>query len=449
MNITRRRPTRRILIVDDTADFLREFSAILCDFYEVRTCMNPQRVKSMLGRGNYDLLISSLVMQKMDGFSLLRQLRGAGFTLPIIIITSYGNENTGTEAFRLGATDYFNRPVSPEVLLASVARALNPVRTSSDATRLLSNDLVMSKVLLQCERVAGTDTRVLIVGETGTGKELIARMLHEKSDRAGQPFVEINCAALPSHLVESELFGHEKGAFTGAVARRAGRFEEAGRGTIFLDEIGELDISLQSKLLRVLESGDYYPVGAEKPRKSLARVIAATNRNLYEETRAGRFRPDLYYRLSVVTLTLPPLRERQSDIPLLLEHFAQKFSRQPGKHIRFSQECQRCLIGYDWPGNVRELQHLVEQLTVLYPGALITPDHLPSVITQRKEAAFNGETTHALNYHEALQRFQLRYFSEALHRCKGNMAMAARESGMDRSQFFRKLVSLGLHQAAK
>ena len=442
-----------ILIVDDASEFLRETSAVLRPHFRVSTCSSPVRALRLVGKGRADLLITTLVMRELDGFEVIRRVRGSGATIPVIMVTGHGDENPAIEAIRVGANDYLNRPVEPEELLARVRRALAPEEaTSSIATPLpgspvvVTRDPQMLRVLELCGRAARSESRVLILGETGTGKELLAKTIHALGPRRDSPLVEVNCAAIPANLIESELFGHEKGAFTGAVDRRPGRFEEAGSGTLFLDEIGELNHSLQSKLLRVLQSGEYNRVGSSKVMRSRARIIAATHRDLEQEALAGRFRPDLFHRLNVVTLFVPPLRERSGDIPVLLDHFNARFSHGTSRELNFSPAAVRLFRDYPWPGNVRELEHLMERLAVLSAGEQITPEHLPPHI-QLATASPPSPSAHLEGqaYGAALREFDLNYFRAVIEAGGGNLAAAARTAGMDRSQFFRKITTLGLH----
>ncbi len=269
-------------------------------------------------------------------------------------------------------------------------------------------------------------------------------MLHARSQRAREPFVDVNCAAIPPNLLESELFGHERGAFTGATERRVGRFEEAGEGTLFLDEIGELGITMQSKLLRVLQTGDFSRVGGSRNLRSQARVIAATNRDLSQEVQAGRFRADLYYRLNVVTLEVPPLRQRFGDIPILVRHFSRKFVQPGHEPLGFTSEAMQCLCAYGWPGNVRELEHLIERLSVLVTRGEVRLSDLPAHFQGVSESAPVAPMPTNRPYHEALHEFQRTYFQNLIAASHGNLAAAARQAGMDRSQFFRKVQSLRL-----
>ena len=440
-----------ILIVDDTSEFLRETSAALRPHFRVSTCSSPLRAIRQVGRGGVDLLITTLVMRELDGFEVIRRLRGAGHGLPLLMVTGKGTEHSAVEAMRLGADDYLNRPVEPEELVARVRRALEaarqPVRRAvAGAPVIVTRDPEMLRVLEICARAARTDSRVLILGETGTGKELIAKTIHSLSARSASPMVEVNCAAIPANLLESELFGHEKGAFTGATERRIGRFEEAGDGSLFLDEIGELNHALQSKLLRVLQSGEFSRVGSSRVLRSSARVLAATNRDLAQESLAGRFRQDLYYRLNVISIAVPPLRARAADIPELVHHFIRKFRAPASAPLVVPPRVMRLLATYPWPGNIRELEHLVERLCVLSPGGPVGPEDLPGHF--QGLAPLNHESTRAAGYRESLREFELGYFQRVLREAAGNFAAAARLAGLDRSQFFRKIKSLGLHQPA-
>lgn len=442
-----------ILVVDDTSEFLRETSAALRPHFKVTTCSSPLRALRLIGKGRVDLVITTLVMKELDGFEVIRRLRGSGSTLPIIMITGRGNENSAVEAMRLGADDYLNRPVLKEELVARVTRTLGArdqkrrEHRESGVPMVVTQDPQMRRVLEMCERAAGSDSRVLILGETGTGKELIAKTIHALSPRRGTQLVEVNCAAIPANLLESELFGHEKGAYTGATERRIGRFEEAKGGTLFLDEIGELNHPLQSKLLRVLQSGEFSRVGSSGLLHSNARVIAATNRDLEQESLSGRFRQDLYYRLNVITLSVPPLRERSGDIPALVDYFSRKFSTQGGSPLVFSLPVIRLLEKYPWPGNIRELEHLVERLTVLSNGHPIGIADLPPHLQPSAET--KPVAVHGGGYHQALKDFEVGYFQTLIQNSSHNFAAAARTAQMDRSQFFRKIKSLGLHETSR
>lgn len=433
---------KNLLIVDDVPAFCRELKAMLpVRMYRCTVCTDPTRVAVLLAKKNYDLVISTVVMRKMGGFDLIRTIRGEGHSMPIMLITGYGSQKSAIEAQRMGVSDYLYKPVVEEELRARVDRVLAKAAPTADASgaikldKLVSRDPAMLSIFETVITIAGSDSRVLILGETGTGKQLIAQAIHSLSARKSEPFVEVNCAAIPENLLESEFFGHERGAFTGAVSRRIGRFEEAREGTLFLDEIGEVDYALQAKLLRVLEDGRYNRVGAGTTLHSRARVIAATNRDLRAASEDGRFRADLFYRLHVISVTVPPLRERKADVPLLTDYFLNKYLS-PGRSLEFSEEALEAMAAYRWPGNVRELEHLVERFSVLHPGPLVRigdlPDHMRST---------SGESGHlfgpGISFREARTRFEKKYVENALKLNDGKMAAASRAAQMDRAQFFR------------
>lgn len=437
---------KHVLMVDDNAAFCQEIRACLKDHCrQVTICSSPIRALRRIKTEEPDLFITTLMMRELGGFEVIRRARGQGSTLPIVMITGYGNEKTPIEAMRLGCSDYIEKPVKSEELRARLEKIFaaqqSPaiVGEAAHATLMISEDPAMRAVFETVSTVAKSDSRVLILGETGTGKQLVAQAIHENSPRRQKPFVEINCAAIPENLLESELFGHERGAFTGATDRRTGRFEEAHESTLFLDEIGEMSFTVQSKLLRVLQSGRFNRVGGSATLQSNARVIAATNRDLQKEVEAGRFRADLFYRLHVITLTLPPLRRRSGDIPLLAEHFLRRFRgpRDVPRHI--SEEALRRMQHYNWPGNVRELEHLMERFAVLHDRPTIEVSDLPERIV-RDTGGVALNTPDALlhgDYATARDAFEKAYLRETLKQARGNMAEAARRAGLDRSHYFR------------
>jgi len=439
-------PKPKVLILDDVPAFLREMGSVLRPAFVPSLCSSPLRAIRQLRRGDVDLLLTTLVMKEMDGFEVIRRVRSFQPDLPILMVTGFGNESTSVEALRLGATDYLDKPIEPEELLARIQKALcrqkQPI--TSGVQEMITRSHRLLETLRQARQVAPTSSRVLILGETGTGKELLAGQIHQRSKRRKGPFVTVNCAAIPSELMESEFFGHEPGAFTGAAQRRTGRFEQAGEGTLFLDEIGELTFSLQSKLLRVLQSGEFSRVGGERILQSHARILAATNRDLEQEVRAGRFRADLFFRLQVVTLSIPPLRERPEDLPDLLSLFLRRHAVSQNLQPRLSRPAFACLEAHPWPGNVRELEHLVERLCVLHPGETIDVHHLPAPLQQRPPAVSDLSSS-TPTYREAREAFQSAYFRQLLDLSRGNLAQAARLAGMERGQLFRKVVQLNLH----
>jgi DNA-binding NtrC family response regulator len=447
---------RRILIIEDLAPIAHELRAAVkpvCD--AVTACTSPIRGVRLLRQDKeaYDLVITGLVMKELSGFDVIRRIRGQGNPVPIMMITGKGNETTAIEATRLGASDYLDRPVDPAELRARVQKifASNEARPSElppPRVQFITQDPEMKAIIDMVGAVARSDSRVLILGETGTGKQLIAQAIHAASPRRKEPFVELNCAAIPENLLESELFGHERGAFTGATERRQGRFEEAGAGTLFLDEIGETGFAVQAKLLRVLQSGRFSRVGGAATLQSHARVIAATNRDLQKESEEGRFREDLFYRLYVITITLPPLRKRPGDIPLLAEHFLRRFSGPAGDTKRFTPDALAWMQRYHWPGNVRELEHFVERLAVLHTEPVIDVGALPPKIFRDTRPQFANELAPLQPLAEARAAFEKEYLERTLRHARGNMSRAAGIAGTDRSNYFRMVRRHGIDPEA-
>ncbi|HEX8925590.1 MAG TPA: sigma-54 dependent transcriptional regulator, partial [Terriglobales bacterium] len=366
----------KILIVDDEANTLASLSrAFRLAGHEAVVCDNATRALELAQSQPFDLILSDVVMPKRDGLALLEDLKNAEVAAPVVMMSGQAHIEMAVRATRLGALDFLEKPLSTEKLLVTLDNAMKLTRLETEnrdlRTRVGKHTMIwtgetMRRVMAQIERVAASETRVCIYGETGTGKELVARTLHEKSQRANGPFVTLNCAAVPAELIESELFGHEKGSFTGAAQRHNGKFEQAHRGTLFLDEIGDMPGAMQAKLLRVLEEGEVERIGADKPTKVDVRVIVATHRNLEELVESNGFRRDLYHRVVVFPLTLPPLRDRCEDLPALVDHFGRQVSAQNGwKPVPFSSAAIDALKQYSWPGNIRELRNVVERLLLL------------------------------------------------------------------------------------
>jgi len=372
----------KVLVVDDDDQMRRAMEVCLArEAYEVVSATNGKIALPLIEAGNFNAIVTDERMPEMGGLALLRALKERGEYPPVIIITAYGTIHQAVEAMQNGATDFLMKPFAPEDLVRVVRRAIDngsvePVAKEGKnriSRPIITNDPMMIRILEICEAVARSDATVLIQGESGTGKELVARLIHSASNRSPQPFIAVNCAALPESLLESELFGHEKGAFTGAQARKIGKFELAHGGTILLDEISEMDIVLQAKLLRVLQEREVDRVGGKDPVSIDVRVLATTNRNLESMVNDGRFRPDLFYRLNVIPITIPALRNREGDIRLLVQHFIRKYL---GSHVTpITQEVLHALESYPWPGNVRELQNAVERAAILARGGAITPEH--------------------------------------------------------------------------
>jgi len=382
-----------ILVVDDESNYLTVMETLLGEAgYEVLTAPGGQEALRFAGSNDLDLVLTDMKMPKMNGIELLGEIKRLYPDLPVIMMTAYGTVEKAVAAMKTGAFDYVLKPFKNEELLVTIARALEHRRLVLQNRMLLADldkkygfpNIVgesksMREILALVKRVATSRATVLVSGESGTGKELVARALHQQSPRSGKPFITVNCAALTETLLESELFGHERGAFTHAVALRKGRFELADGGTLFMDEVAEMSPALQVKLLRILQEMEFERVGGNKTIKVDVRVVAATNREIKEEVEEGRFREDLYYRLNVVHLHIPPLRQRQEDIPPLAAHFVRKYSQENVRgEVHLTPEAMKLLIQYDWPGNARELENVMERAVILCADHLITPQDLPA-----------------------------------------------------------------------
>ena len=446
----------RILIADDSAairDVLRE--ALVDEGYEVSEAASGEEVLAEFNGSNSpkpDLALMDIRMPGKDGLEVLRALRASrDAELPIIVMTAFGSASTAIEAMKLGAFDYIAKPFELEEVTVAIERFFERQDLSERVVRLLvesnrdeiliGDSPAMQDVYKIVGRVARSDATVLVFGETGTGKELVATVIHRNSTYSAGPLIKVNCAALPETLLESELFGHEKGAFTGAVAQRKGRFELANKGTIFLDEVGELTLATQKKLLRVLQEREFERVGGTNSIKVDTRVVAATNKDLPREIDAGKFREDLYYRLNVIAIELPSLRERHTDIPLLVEHFLHKHRYGRGSApARISQEAMSRLLTHDWPGNVRELENTIERAVIMARGGVIAGDHVtfPGQETRRPvdvtQAIADGTTLDAF-----LKDMESRYLSEALRQAGGNQTVAAGLIGIDPEELRRRV----------
>ena len=445
-----------ILIVDDEASTLASLSrAFRLAGHEATVCDNAARALELARSQPFDLILSDVVMPRRDGLALLEDLKNAGVAAPVVMMSGQAHIEMAVRATRLGALDFLEKPLSTEKLLVTLDNALKLTRLETENrdlrarvgkhTLVFAGD-IMRRVMAQIERVAMSETRVCIYGETGTGKELVARTLHEKSNRSAGPFVTLNCAAVPAELIESELFGHEKGSFTGAAQRHAGKFEQAHRGTLFLDEIGDMPVAMQAKLLRVLEEGEVERIGADKPLAVDVRVIVATHRNLEQLVESGGFRRDLYHRVVVFPLELPPLRQRREDLPALVDHFARQVSAQNGwKPAVFTSSAIEALQEYAWPGNIRELRNVVERLLLL-AGAEVTAGDvrlaLPSVSSSAHDASHASENGGPLA--QRVLAFERATVLAELNRHQRNMTQTARALGLERSHFYKKCQQLGI-----
>jgi DNA-binding NtrC family response regulator len=451
--------TERILIVDDERNLRESLSEALTQAgYEVLTAANGKDAYSIIQAQDLDLLLCDWRMPEMDGASLLNLLRSEGrlVDLPALVITAHGTSNNAIDAIQLGAYDFVTKPFDLDDVLVTIRRALDHSALQKEVIHLrqkvaeavpgtgeiIGSSAAMLNVFKEIGRVAKTNSTVLIMGESGTGKELVAKAIHQHSDRAQGPFIVVNCAALPDNLVESELFGYEKGAFTGALQRKPGKFESAQGGTIFLDEIGELPVTTQPKLLRVLQEHTFERLGGSQSVDADFRVIAATNRDLEEEATSGRFRGDLYFRLSVVPIRLPSLRDRRSDILQLAEHFLTSYSDQHGlRSTGFTEDAILKLQRYSFPGNVRELEHLVERAVLRASGRAVTADLLAIEETSPTEKHKEGELEDLLDlpFRESIQTWERLLIERALKKANGNKAEAARLLGIHRRLLYEKL----------
>ncbi len=442
-----------LLIVDDEANTLASLSrAFRLAGHDATVCDNATKALELAKMQNFDLIFSDVVMPGKDGLSFLEDLSSQGITTPVVMMSGQAHIEMAVRATRLGAIDFLEKPVSSDRLLLTVENALKLQRLESEnrnlKQRLGKHEIVwkgelMRNIMAQVDRVAASETRVCILGETGTGKEVIARTLHERSPRAAGPMVTLNCAAVPAELIESELFGHEKGSFTGAAGRHMGKFEQAEGGTIFLDEIGDMPLTMQAKLLRVLEEGEVERIGGDKPISVNVRVLVATHRNLEALVREGKFRQDLFHRVYVFPIMLPPLRERGEDIPALVEYFAGQICAQNNwRPIRFTADVIQSLCGYPWPGNIRELRNVVERLMLVTTGDEVTAEALRSALPSRLEAHLPSSPAGSLA--DRVQNFERDSILAELKKHNYHITNAAKALGLERSHLYRKAEQLGI-----
>lgn len=446
-------PKANLLIVDDEANTLASLSrAFRLAGHEASVCDNAAKALELARNQDYDLIFSDVVMPGKDGLAFLEDLRAQGINTPVVMMSGQAHIEMAVRATKLGALDFLEKPVSTDRLLLTVDNAIK-LRRLENENRQLRQSLgkheivwageVMKKLMAQVERVAASESRVCILGETGTGKELVARTLHDRSPRASGPFVTLNCAAVPAELIESELYGHEKGSFTGAAARHVGKFEQAEHGTIFLDEIGDMPLPMQAKLLRVLEEGEIERIGGDKPIRVDVRVLVATHRDLETLVREGKFRQDLFHRVYVFPLVLPPLRERREDIPKLVEHFARQVCAQNNwKPIPFAPEAIEALTAYAWPGNVRELRNVVERLMLLASSEGVTEDTVQAALPSSTQPTLAVHASGPLA--ERVQTFERETILAELKRSNYHMTNAAKSLGLERSHLYKKMEQLGI-----
>lgn len=440
----------RILVVDDEQTIREELCEALADGgFQPKGMGDARQALDAIRCESYDVCISDIRMPGMDGISLLKKIGEVSPETAVIMITAYGDMQTAIEALRSGATDYVLKPVIFEDILGKVRRLVESrelalevrnfrriVEQITDKSDMIGESSSMKKIGELIAKVAITGSNVLITGESGTGKELVARAIHASSDRVKFPFVPINCAAIPETLLESELFGHTKGAFTGAVAAKEGLLQAAGEGTIFLDEVGDMPMSIQAKLLRAVESREIQPVGSTRRIPIHARLITATNKDLKVEMDEGRFREDLYYRLAVLEIQVPPLRERKEDISLLVNHFVAKYNKVLRRRFAGVESAAiRQLVGYTWKGNIRELENTIERAMILAEGDLISVEDLPHDIRQ----AAPLDPSEMLDLRKAMKRFELSHIHQVIEGCHGDKREASKHLGLSLSSLYRKL----------
>jgi nitrogen regulation protein NR(I) len=465
----------RILVIDDD-DTVRDVLKTFLEEknFEVTLSRDGQEGIDLIKQEKFDIILTDLVMPNAGGIEVLQEIAATKLTTPVIVITAYGTIQTAVEAIKMGAFDYITKPFILDELVIIINRALDisklqrenimlklQLKKRYDFKGLVGDSPQMQKVYELIEKVADTDSTILITGESGTGKELIAKTIHYNSSRSQAPFVPLNCAAIPKDLLESELFGHEKGAFTGALNTRIGRFEMAHGGTLFLDEIGELDPSLQVKLLRVLQEREFERVGGVKTIKVDVRILAATNQDLEKATKEGRFREDLFYRLNVIPLHIPALRKRTDDIPLLIDYFLHEYSRKKKRPpLKFTSDAMECLLKYRWPGNVRELENLIERLMILVSGDTATCADLPEKYHHMTSAktAESAETPSVhpsggaeveiqdtgINLNALIDDMEKNLILKAIEKSGGVRSRAAGLLGLNRTTLIEKMKKMGI-----
>ncbi len=444
-----------ILIVDDEQGVQATLQGILEDVgFDARGVSSGEECLALMGRQVFDVVLLDIWLPGMDGLQVLEQVRRAHPLASVIMISGHASIETAVRATKLGAFDFVEKPLSLEKTLLVVKNALHQHQLEEE-NRLLREQIEQKYVMLgdsvpmqalrqQIEFAAPTNGRILIFGENGTGKELVAHLLHLRSQRRDFPFVEMNCAAIPEELIESELFGHIKGSFTGASEDKEGKFSQADGGTLFLDEVGDMSPKTQAKVLRVLEEQRFTPVGGNAPIKVDVRVIASTNKILEKEVELGNFREDLYYRLNVIPFQIPPLRERKEDIPVLTDYFLEDFGRRYGrKPPTLTPKAMECLENYPWPGNVRELRNIMERFIIMYPHQRIDVFELPESILSRTVLAETVPAEDA-TLQTARERFERDFILQRLTEHKGNVARAALSLGIERSHLYRKMRQLDI-----
>ncbi len=439
----------RILVVDDEPSVLLETSTTLKEHYEVATAASAEAAERVLGAERIDLVLTDLRLPGKDGLSVLEAAKAVSPDLPVLLMSGHGTIEEAVRAIQMGAADFVEKPFGPERLLVTVERALElrALKRENESLReragaadeMVGKSAAIEQIRAEIAKVGRTEAKVLVSGESGTGKELVARAIHRVSTRSRGPFEKLNCAALPKDLVESELFGYEKGAFTGAAQMKRGRLEAADRGTLFLDEVGDMSLETQAKFLRAIETGEIERLGGTRTIGVDTRIVAATNKDLAEEIEAGRFREDLYYRLNVVPIHVPPLRARGEDIPLLVAHFIARLSAEHGRPPRaVTPEAMKRLGAYSWPGNIRELRNVVERLLIMTEGDTLDLADVEEVLPSESDDEPVSEIK------AARDKAERETISATLRQCGWNVTEAARRLGMDRGYLHRKIKRYGL-----
>jgi two-component system nitrogen regulation response regulator NtrX len=440
-----------VLVADDEEGILESLSGILEDEgYEVITASSGEKALDLVREFSPDIILLDVWMPKgIDGLETLKEIKGITQDSEVIMISGHANIDIAVQATKLGALDFLEKPLSLQRVLILIKRALERQRLERENKELKSTLMGRQEIIGESppmknlkddiEKASVSQSRVFIFGESGTGKELLARALHEASNRRNNNFVEVNCAAIPQELIESEIFGHEKGSFTGAIERKKGKFEIADGGTLFLDEIGDMALATQAKVLRVIETQEFERVGGNRKMKVDVRIISATNKNLHEAIKNGLFREDLFFRLNVIPLTIPPLRERKGDIPLMVDYFLNVFAQQYGqKKKKISKGTLNALTNYDWPGNVRELKNMIERFVIMNPSEVIDIKYVPSL----KEAKMDYYGFKTMK--EARDQFEKDFIIKKLQENNWNISKTAEDLEIERSNLHRKIKSLGI-----
>lgn len=453
-----------ILIVDDEVAIRKALEKFLAGLgYNVFSASNGEEALKVVGKEVVDAAMIDLVMPGIDGIELIKRLKEFDQKMVCIVMTAFGTITSAVEAMKAGAYHYLTKPFELDDIASLVATALEhknlkeenrvlrqQLKTKYKFENFVGNSPEMSGVFELIEKVADTDSTILILGESGTGKELVAKAIHYNSSRSNMPLITVNCAAIPEELLETELFGHVKGSFTGANATKFGKFDAANGGTIFLDEIGDMSPKLQVKILRVLQERKFEPVGSTKTHEVDVRIITATNRNLEDEVKKKQFREDLFYRLNVIPVKIPPLRERKHDIPLLTQHFIQKFNKENNRHVEgLSKTAMNVLVDYEWPGNVRELENFIERLVILKPGGLVEENDILPMLTSRTAKPFLKVTGDVklqggLSFKKAVEDYESELIIKALEQTGWNKNKAAALLGLNRTTLVEKIKRKGM-----